>query len=40
VTDLAGKDTVLETGDVIAGNEAIHGDLLRLLRDTANTQKP
>jgi myo-inositol-1(or 4)-monophosphatase len=33
VTDLAGGDTVLETGDVIAGNEAMHGDLLRVLRN-------
>ena len=35
VTDLVGKDTVLETGDVIAGNEAMHNDLLRLLRESA-----
>jgi myo-inositol-1(or 4)-monophosphatase len=37
VTDLAGGDTILESGDVIAGNEAIHGDLMRLLRESAET---
>ena len=32
VTDLDGADTSLQTGDVLAGNEAMHQDLLRLLR--------
>lgn len=34
-TDLSGGDAVLETGAVIAGNDVIHGQLLRLLRDDA-----
>jgi myo-inositol-1(or 4)-monophosphatase len=34
VTDLAGGDDPVATCDVIAGNEAIHRDLLRLLRQT------
>ncbi len=33
VTDLEGREDALAAGDVIAGNEAIHRDLLRLLRD-------
>ena len=32
VTDLAGGDALLESGDVVAGNEAIHGQLLAHLR--------
>jgi myo-inositol-1(or 4)-monophosphatase len=32
VTDLQGKDAMLTTGDIIAGNEVIHGDLLKILR--------
>ncbi len=32
VTDLQGKDTMLTTGDIIAGNEIIHRDLLNALR--------
>jgi myo-inositol-1(or 4)-monophosphatase len=28
VTDLAGGDAMLETGDVVAGNEIIHKQLL------------
>ena len=31
-TDIAGKDKMLETGSVIAGNETIHAKLLKLLR--------
>ncbi len=33
VTDLEGGDTALETGNVVAGNEAIHRQLLSVLRD-------
>ena len=32
VTDIAGKSEVLASGDVVAGNEAIHNDLLKLLK--------
>jgi myo-inositol-1(or 4)-monophosphatase len=32
VSDLQGKDAMLTSGDIIAGNEMIHGDLLKLLR--------
>ncbi len=36
VTDLQGKDTMLTTGDIIAGNEIIHRDLLGALRAVDN----
>ncbi len=32
VTTLVGKDDVLETGDVLAGNESIHAGLLKILK--------
>ena len=32
VTDLQGKDTMLTSGSIVAGNEAIHRDLLKALR--------
>src|SRR3954447_6367136 len=32
VTDLQGKKTMLSSGDIIAGNETIHRDLLSVLR--------
>jgi myo-inositol-1(or 4)-monophosphatase len=32
VTDLQGKEGMLASGDIIAGNEAIHRDLLKALR--------
>ena len=32
VTDLDGRDAVLDKGHVVAGNEAIHGQLLALLK--------
>ena len=32
VTDLQGKEAMLTTGDIIAGNETIHRDLLSALR--------
>jgi myo-inositol-1(or 4)-monophosphatase len=32
VTTLTGKDDVLEVGDVLAGNEFIHADLLKILK--------
>jgi myo-inositol-1(or 4)-monophosphatase len=31
-TDLQGGDAIFETGGVVAGNEAIHGQLLALIR--------
>jgi myo-inositol-1(or 4)-monophosphatase len=36
VTDLQGKDTMLTTGDIIAGNEIVHRDLLGALRAVGN----
>ena len=36
VTDLQGKETMLTTGDIIAGNETIHRDLLGALRAVGN----
>jgi myo-inositol-1(or 4)-monophosphatase len=35
VTDLDGGETMLSTGDVLAGNEAIHRELLLLFKDAA-----
>src|SRR5215813_5131888 len=32
-SDLEGRDTMLSTGDIVAGNEAIHRDLLRTLKE-------
>lgn len=37
VTDLKGGDRVLETGDVLAANETIHPQLLKLLRAAAKS---
>src|SRR6476660_3884891 len=34
-TDLAGGDKPFVTGDVVAGNEAIHRDLIRALKDVS-----
>ena len=31
-TDIAGKDKMLETGSIVAGNETIHAKLLKLLK--------
>lgn len=39
VTDTAGKDKMLDTGNIVAGNETIHLKLLKLLK-TANTPAP
>jgi myo-inositol-1(or 4)-monophosphatase len=36
VTDLDGRDAMLAMGGVVAGNEAIHRDLLRTIRQVAN----
>jgi myo-inositol-1(or 4)-monophosphatase len=33
VTDLEGGETMLSTGDILAGNEHIHSQLLRLFKD-------
>ncbi|HZS63096.1 MAG TPA: inositol monophosphatase family protein [Xanthobacteraceae bacterium] len=35
VTDLDAKDTMLTSGDIIAGNEIIHRELLQILRKAA-----
>ena len=41
VTDAAGKDDMLETGGVVAGNETIHAKLLKLLKAAgASAGKP
>ena len=31
-TDLEGGDAIFQTGNIIAGNEAVHGELLRTLK--------
>ena len=35
VTDLEDKERTMEAGDIIAGNEAMHRELLGLLQDAA-----
>jgi len=35
VTDLAGRSAMLKTGDVLAGNEAVHMAMLKLLKQAA-----
>ncbi len=37
VTDLDGGENPVATGDVIAGNETIHRELLRLLQEAGKT---
>ncbi len=37
VTTLVGKDDVLETGDVLAGNESIHAGLLKILKSVGKS---
>ncbi len=37
VTDLDGGDTMLAAGDILAGNEAVHRELLRVLKDAGKT---
>lgn len=37
VTDTAGGSTMLESGSVCAGNEAMHGQLLAILKSAADT---
>lgn len=32
ISDMAGKDKMLETGEVVAGNETIHAKLLKILK--------
>lgn len=32
ISDFASRDKALDSGDVVAANPAIHGDLIRLLR--------
>ncbi len=38
VTDLEGREAMLAMGGLIAGNEAIHRDLLRTIRQVANAE--
>ncbi|MDP2620858.1 MAG: inositol monophosphatase family protein [Hyphomicrobiales bacterium] len=38
VTDIGGGDTMLKTGDILAGNETIHRDLLDALRSAAGAR--
>ena len=43
VTDLDGREDMIKTGDILAGNEDIHRELLRMLKDadkTASTASP
>ena len=35
VTDLNGRDDMINTGSVVAANEDIHGHMLRALREAA-----
>jgi len=35
ISDLDGGDAILTKGNVVAGNETMHRELLRLLRDAA-----
>ena len=37
VTDLDGQDGMFSKGDILAGNEAMHGELLKLLKLAAKT---
>jgi myo-inositol-1(or 4)-monophosphatase len=37
VTDLDGRDEMLKTGDILAGNEAIHRELLQVLKQSSRT---
>jgi myo-inositol-1(or 4)-monophosphatase len=37
VTDLAGRDAPLVTGDVVAGNEALHRELIRALKEVTKS---
>ncbi|HEV3396932.1 MAG TPA: inositol monophosphatase, partial [Xanthobacteraceae bacterium] len=37
VSDLDGGDAMLAKGHVVAGNEAMHRDLLRVLQQAAST---
>jgi myo-inositol-1(or 4)-monophosphatase len=37
VSDIDGGDAILQKGNVVAGNETMHRELLRLLREAAKT---
>jgi myo-inositol-1(or 4)-monophosphatase len=39
VSDADGRDEILASGSVVAGNETMHRELLRLLREAAETAK-
>ncbi|HSM19026.1 MAG TPA: inositol monophosphatase family protein [Hyphomicrobiales bacterium] len=38
VTDATGGTAMFETGSIVAGNETIHGELLKLLKSAASTE--
>jgi myo-inositol-1(or 4)-monophosphatase len=40
VTDLDDRDDMLKTGDILAGNEAIHRELLQVLKQSSRTSSP
>ena len=40
VTDLEGKDAMFATGDIIAGNETMHREVLRLLKSAHTPARP
>ena len=37
VTDLDGHDAMFASGDILAGNETIHGEMLKLLTKAAKS---
>ena len=39
ITDIDGGDAILQKGNVVAGNETMHRDLLRLLREAAKAEQ-
>ena len=40
VSDADGKDKILETGSIVAGNETIHGRLLKLIKAAGTAAAP
>jgi myo-inositol-1(or 4)-monophosphatase len=39
ITDIDGGDAILQKGNVVAGNEPMHRELLRLLREAAKAEQ-
>jgi myo-inositol-1(or 4)-monophosphatase len=37
ISDMDGGDAILQKGNVVAGNETMHRELLRLLREAGKT---